>query len=245
MSPRGFTLLELMLVLAIVGIAVVGVVRSLPDGAARELTQDGDRLAAILNAARAQARTQGIHIVLRLEGDAAALPSSDFLSSDLPASDLRPSALWFKAQLAPVWAARLAVPQAGENQQGPEPFAALSGPKAWPPTALQAAAGASAQTTTLAQTAGHWTGADMPLIAAHEQGVRLPWLHASTRASIGAKEGAAPTALDAATLTLSPNPVDAPQVIVLTHADGRWRLVVSSDGAADFTAGPLTALSQP
>lgn len=59
---RGFTLIELMVVIAIIalGSAVVGL--ALPDPQARALTRDAQRLAALLEAARAQSRVAGVAV---------------------------------------------------------------------------------------------------------------------------------------------------------------------------------------
>jgi len=58
-AARGFTLLELLLVLAIVALATAGVVLTLPDSGAQQLQREGERLAALLDAARAQSRASG------------------------------------------------------------------------------------------------------------------------------------------------------------------------------------------
>ncbi len=68
-QPRqhGFTLLELMLVLAIMAIATAGVSLALPAPQERVLGQAGDRLAAWLEVARAHSRASGLPVVLRLQ----------------------------------------------------------------------------------------------------------------------------------------------------------------------------------
>jgi len=55
----GFTLLELMLVVAIVAMAGAGVGFALRDGTANQLEREGQRLAAMLDAARSQSRASG------------------------------------------------------------------------------------------------------------------------------------------------------------------------------------------
>ncbi len=57
---RGLTLLELLVVLAIIAFSVAGVQLSLRDSQETQLTQEAQRLAAMLEAARAQSRTQGV-----------------------------------------------------------------------------------------------------------------------------------------------------------------------------------------
>ena len=60
---RGLTLLELLVVLAIIGFAMVGVSLSLRDSRQTQLERETQRLVAILEAARAQSRTSGIALI--------------------------------------------------------------------------------------------------------------------------------------------------------------------------------------
>ena len=59
--PRtfGFTLLELLVVVAIIAIASAGVSFALRDSADTQLEREAQRLAALLESARAQSRTSG------------------------------------------------------------------------------------------------------------------------------------------------------------------------------------------
>ncbi len=73
MSPhaplqRGFTLLELMVVVAIMAIATAGVSLSLRDSASTRLEREGERLTALLEAARAHSRASGVPVRWRLQG---------------------------------------------------------------------------------------------------------------------------------------------------------------------------------
>ena len=61
-SLRGFTLLELLLVLAIAAIAAVGITLTLRDSAQGQLESDAQRLVAVLESGRAQSRASGIPI---------------------------------------------------------------------------------------------------------------------------------------------------------------------------------------
>lgn len=56
----GFTLLELLVVVALIAVATAGVSWSLRDNADSALARDAQRLASLLEAARAQARASGV-----------------------------------------------------------------------------------------------------------------------------------------------------------------------------------------
>ena len=60
---HGLTLLELLVVLAIIGVAMAGVSLSLRDSSQTQLEREAQRLVAILEAARGQSRTSGIALM--------------------------------------------------------------------------------------------------------------------------------------------------------------------------------------
>jgi general secretion pathway protein H len=146
---RGFTLLELMVVVAIVALASVAVTLSLRDSGQAQLDTEAQRLAVLLESARAQSRTLGVPVIWRptatgfvFEG-ASALPShwqNTDPNTDIAASVTRPLLLgpeplispqrvrlWMRAQPGRVlWVAT----------DGVRPFAvqADSGATAAPPT---------------------------------------------------------------------------------------------------------------
>jgi general secretion pathway protein H len=62
---RGFTLMEIVIVAAIIGIASAVAVLSWPDSAVRTLEREGDRLAALLESARIHSRASGRALVWR------------------------------------------------------------------------------------------------------------------------------------------------------------------------------------
>lgn len=66
---RGFTLLELMVVVAIIAIASVGVAISLPNQNSVSLEREAQRLAALLESARAQSRASGLLVRWRATED--------------------------------------------------------------------------------------------------------------------------------------------------------------------------------
>jgi general secretion pathway protein H len=86
---RGFTLLELLVVVAIIAIASAGVSFALRDSADTQLEREAQRLAALLESARAQSRTSGRPVQWR------AVPGGfrfDGLASDvLPQQWLEPT----------------------------------------------------------------------------------------------------------------------------------------------------------
>jgi general secretion pathway protein H len=62
-AVKGFTLLELLLVVTLIALTTAGVSLSLRDTAHTQLVQEGQRLAALMEAARAQARANGVPVV--------------------------------------------------------------------------------------------------------------------------------------------------------------------------------------
>jgi general secretion pathway protein H len=62
---HGFTLLELMVVVAVVAMATAGVSLALRDASANALDREAARLSAMLSAAHAQARTEGVPLQWR------------------------------------------------------------------------------------------------------------------------------------------------------------------------------------
>jgi general secretion pathway protein H len=62
---RGLTLLELLVVLAIIGFAMAGVSLAMRDSRQTQLEREAQRLTAQLEAARAQSRTSGIALIWR------------------------------------------------------------------------------------------------------------------------------------------------------------------------------------
>ncbi len=88
-TARGFTLLELLVVMAIVAIASAGVVLAMRDSSASALERDAQRLAAVLESGRAHARMQGTPVYWRavsggfvLEGLNPPQPPQAWLSAD-------------------------------------------------------------------------------------------------------------------------------------------------------------------
>lgn len=67
-SNSGFTLLELLVVVAIVAIASAGVGLSMRDTSHVALERDGQRLAALLESARARSRVSGVPVRWRVHG---------------------------------------------------------------------------------------------------------------------------------------------------------------------------------
>lgn len=62
LAARGFTLLELLVVVAIIAIASAGVSFALRDSQATQLEREAQRLAALLESARAQSRSSGVPV---------------------------------------------------------------------------------------------------------------------------------------------------------------------------------------
>lgn len=61
-TSLGFTLLELMVVIAIIAVASAGVLVAIPDASDTALERDAQRLSALLDSARAQSRASGLAV---------------------------------------------------------------------------------------------------------------------------------------------------------------------------------------
>ena len=91
---RGLTLLELLVVLAIIAISSAGVALAMRDNAQTQLEREAQRLIAKLESARVQSRAQGVPLVWRttatgfviettLLGSDFVAQSEDWMSSDM------------------------------------------------------------------------------------------------------------------------------------------------------------------
>jgi general secretion pathway protein H len=81
--PQGFTLLELLVVVALIAVATAGVSLSLRDSAQSALLRDAERLAVLLETGRAQARANGLPVVWRTQ-DNSSNPLQSFVFEGLP-----------------------------------------------------------------------------------------------------------------------------------------------------------------
>jgi general secretion pathway protein H len=82
---RGFTLLELLLVVAITAVVAAGATLALRDSSQSQLDREAQRLAAVLEAARAQARASGAVVRWHLEATGFAFDGlGGKVSKDLP-----------------------------------------------------------------------------------------------------------------------------------------------------------------
>ena len=109
-SPYGgFTLLELLVVIALIAVATAGVSLSLRDSADSALERDAERLAALLETGRAQARANGLPVVWRTQ---AQVGQQGFVFEGLPPPGLPQNWLSDTTRAAPDSAVTL----------GPEPL---------------------------------------------------------------------------------------------------------------------------
>lgn len=116
-AARGFTLLELMVVVALAAMMAAGLTFSLRDSSAQQLEREGLRLSSLLDAARAQARTSGAPIVWR-----ATAQGFEFIGAS-PRRDASESLTEPRAWLVPGTNARVSEPaDTPELVLGPEPL---------------------------------------------------------------------------------------------------------------------------
>ena len=104
-SARGFTLIELMVVVALIAVATAGAMLSLRDSTSTALERDAQRLVAILESARAQARASDAIVVWHVQ-------DSGFVLRGLPQPETPQT--W----LSPDTRSRIAAPV----RLGPEPL---------------------------------------------------------------------------------------------------------------------------
>ncbi len=89
-NHRGFTLLELMVVVALIALATTTVVVSLRDSNETRLETEALRLGAMLDAARAQSRTSGVPVLWQAGADGFGLRPAGASAATAPAPNLRP-----------------------------------------------------------------------------------------------------------------------------------------------------------
>lgn len=99
--PRGFTLLELMVVLLIVALAAALLSQALPDRERSTLAREAERLAALLEAARAQSRASGVPVLWRPTAQGFAFDGLPPGATPLPGHWLEPGTQALGN--APVW----------------------------------------------------------------------------------------------------------------------------------------------
>ena len=109
--PPGFTLLELLVVVALIAVATAGVSLALRDSAHSALQRDAERLAVLLETGRAQARANGLPVVWRTH-DLAPNTVQSFVFEGLPPPGLPQNWLTDTTRAAPGSAITL----------GPEPL---------------------------------------------------------------------------------------------------------------------------
>ena len=106
-APGGFTLLELLVVVAIMALATAGVALALRDSSQVQLEREAQRLAALLESARAQSRASGAPV--RWRPSAEGFSFEGLPAGALPRHWLGPSAV--DASLPPGQAALLLGPE--------------------------------------------------------------------------------------------------------------------------------------
>lgn len=205
----GFSLLELLIVIVIVAVAAAAVSLAVPSTAARQLTQEGERLAALLEAARARSRASGL-VVTWHTGHTTSPSGPADLTPDLPRQG-------FEFRGPGVAVLHDLAPPAAITPEGNSPRRTTLGrPTAAGPALAAVAPGRS----------GAMSSASSLTVPAAASLAALPvlplyWLHPTTRA-------------EPARLVLGPEPVIAPQRIVLLGEQGQ-RLEVRTDGVRPFT----------
>ena len=95
LRSRGFTLLELMVVVALIAITTAVASVALPDPATSRLEKEAARLVAFLESSRAQARSGGMTVIWMPQPTSA---DTDFQFLGLPANET-PSLQWMEREV--------------------------------------------------------------------------------------------------------------------------------------------------
>jgi general secretion pathway protein H len=117
---RGFTLLEIMVVVAIVALATASVTLALRDDSGTRLEREALRLSALIESARAQSRTSGLPVVWRVRPD-----GFEFIGLPTPREGNRPAGVSDGPQrwLNEATSARVLQPPGADSLVlGPEPL---------------------------------------------------------------------------------------------------------------------------
>ena len=120
---RGLTLLELLVVLAIIAISTAGVALATRDSAQIQLEREAQRLIAKLEAARVQSRVQGIPIIWRVT-DSGFVVETPLLGADFAAQNVD----WLTAGMSAEISANDSTANGDRNVVlGPEPIMSPAG----------------------------------------------------------------------------------------------------------------------
>lgn len=117
---RGFTLLEIMVVVAIIALATASVTLALRDDSGTRLEREAMRLSALIESARAQSRTSGLPVVWRVRPG-----GFEFVGLPAPREGVRPAGVsdgpqrWLNDDIS---AQVLQPPGANSLVLGPEPL---------------------------------------------------------------------------------------------------------------------------
>jgi len=115
---RGLTLLELLVVLAIIAISTAGVALAIRDSAQTQIEREAQRLIAKLEAARVQSRAQGISLIWRVT-DSGFVLETPLLGADFAAQNVE----WLTVGISAEISANVSTANGTRNiALGPEPI---------------------------------------------------------------------------------------------------------------------------
>ena len=115
---RGLTLLELLVVLAIIAISTAGVALAMRDSAQTQLEREAQRLIAKLETARVQSRAQGVPLIWRVT-ESGFVVETPLLGADFVAQNVD----WLTAGMSAEISANVSTANGARNiALGPEPI---------------------------------------------------------------------------------------------------------------------------